>query len=197
MRRRVLCSLAVEKTRAAFRLAQSPFDKIAFFLNEYLEIGIEPTQVAFRSLNSPQRRNDPKPKALPKRFVGSQNWPLRGLYWLSKDIFDENFRNRLEPRAADLNNVLNHVEHYYLQLHLERGPSIAERSSAKEPGYVLSRADFQAKTLWVLELAHTALICLSLAVHREERLRHASKPGQRAGQMFHNTWDDNWRRGSF
>ena len=191
-------SLAAEKTRAAFRLAYSLFDKIGFFLNEHLELGIEPTQVSFRSLwHNPPKRNDPKPRTLRPRFVDYQNWPLRGLFWLSKDLFDENFRSCTEPDAADLNNIRNHLEHKYLQLHLEWGPSIASRSAASVLGYAISRADFQARALRVLKLARAALIYLSLAVHREERLRHGSKPNARVGQMFLDTWDDEWKRGDF
>jgi hypothetical protein len=191
-------SLAAEKTRAAFRLAYSLFDKIGFFLNEYLALGIEPNQVSFRGLwHNPQKQSDPKPKTLRHRFVDYQNWPLRGLFWLSKDLFDENFRSCMEPDGADLNSIRNHLEHKYLQLHLEWGPSITARSSANELRYALSRADFQAKALRVLQLARASLIYLSLAVHREERMRHGSKPGQRVGQMFIDTWEDDWKRGDF
>ena len=191
-------SLAVEKTRAAFRLAYSLFDKIGFFLNEYLELGIDPSQVSFRSLwHNPQKRNDPKPRTLRHRFVDYRNWPLRGLFWLSKDLFDPNFLSCMEPDAADLNTIRNHLEHKYLQLHLEWAPSAAARSSANELGYALSRADFQAKALRVLQLSRAALIYLSLAVHREERMRHGSKPDNRVGQMFLDTWDDDWKRGDF
>lgn len=191
-------SLAAEQMRASFRLAYSLFDKIGFFLNEYLELAIEPTQVSFRSLwHNPQKRNDPKLRTLRQRFVDYENWPLRGLYWLSKDLFDESFRVCTEPDAVDLSVIRNHLEHKYLQLHLEWGPSIAARSSAANLGYALSRANFQAKALRVLQLVRAALIYLSLAVHREERIRHGSKPDSRVGQMFLDTWDDDWKRGDF
>ncbi len=191
-------SLAVEKTRTAFRLAYSLFDKIGFFLNDYLELGIEPTQVSFRSLwHNPQKRSDPKPKTLRNRFVDYKNRPLRGLFWLSKDLFDAHFLSCMEPDAADLNTIRNHLEHKYLHLHLEWAPSAASRSSANELGYALSRADFQAKTLRVLQLSRAALIYLSLAVHREETMRHGSKSDSLVGQMVLDTWDDDWKRGDF
>jgi hypothetical protein len=119
---------------------------------------------------------------------------LRGLFWLSKDLFDESFRSCTEPDAADLNTIRNHLEHKYLQLHLEW---VAAGSAANGLGYALWRSDFQAKALRVLKLVRATLIYLSLAVHREERLRRASKPGGRVGKMFLDTWDDDWKRDDF
>ena len=43
-------SLAVERMKAAFRMAYSLFDKIAYFLNEYLRLGIPERNVSFRTL---------------------------------------------------------------------------------------------------------------------------------------------------
>jgi hypothetical protein len=48
-----------------------------------------------------------------------------------------------------------------------------------------------------LQLARASLIYLSLAVHREERMRHRSKPGDLVGQMFLDTWEDDLKRGDF
>jgi GH35 family endo-1,4-beta-xylanase len=44
-----LC-LAVEKIKAAYRIAYSLFDKIGFFINAYMELGIPERQVTFRTL---------------------------------------------------------------------------------------------------------------------------------------------------
>jgi hypothetical protein len=188
-------SLSVEKTRAAFRLAYSLFDKVAFFLNDYLQLGIDPGQVSFRGLwHNPHKRGNPNARTLRQRFVDYQNWPLRGLFWLSKDLFDENFRSCTEPDAANLNNIRNHLEHKYLQLHLE---SRGAQSFTNGLGYALSRADFETKALRVLKLARAALIYLSLAVHRQERMRHASEPHGRVEQIVLDTWEDDWKRGDF
>ncbi|AWL96811.1 LA2681 family HEPN domain-containing protein [Bradyrhizobium ottawaense] len=43
-------SLSIEKTKLAFRSAYSLLDKVAFFLNDYLKLGIPLAAVSFRSL---------------------------------------------------------------------------------------------------------------------------------------------------
>lgn len=50
-------------------------------------------------------------------FVTSENWPLRGLYWLSKDFFDEAIKETTEPDSGALAEIRNQLEHKYLKVH--------------------------------------------------------------------------------
>lgn len=185
-------SLATEKVRTAFRLAYSLFDKVAFFVNVYFAVGHNPKQVSFRSVWYEAKGSPPRP--LVKQFAACENWPLRGLFWLSKDLFDEDFQDCTEPDAAALNEVRNHLEHKYLQLHLDLGASMLASRAPDALGYRLSTEDFAAKALRLLKLTRAALIYLSLAVHREERLREKAKPGGIVVPMHVGAWDDDWKR---
>ena len=49
-------SLSIEKTKLAFRSAYSLLDKIAFFLNDYLKLGVPLGAVSFRSIWFVKRR---------------------------------------------------------------------------------------------------------------------------------------------
>src|SRR5262249_20765766 len=91
--------LAVEKVKAASRIAYSMFDKIAFFLNEYASLGIKSRDVYFKTLWYDRHK---KPRTVRKEFASSRNWPLRGLYWLSKDLFDPELQAVMEPEAQEL-----------------------------------------------------------------------------------------------
>src|SRR5690606_18980409 len=93
----------------------SILDKAAFFLNAYFELGHKPKNVSFRSVWYESKGT--APRSLLRRFVDCPNWPLRGLFWLSKDVFEEEFRAVTEPDAEALNEIRNHLEHKYLQLH--------------------------------------------------------------------------------
>ncbi len=171
--------LAVEKLKMAFRSAYSLFDKIAFFLNHYMDLGIAFRQVNFHSI---WREN----KKMPVRaqFEASENWPYRGLYWLSKDLFEDtdDYRDLTEPDAQALHEVRNHLEHRYLKVH---DPTLPYRNSpGKGAGpysdtlaYALSRDDLEGKALRVLMLARAALIYLSLGMHCEEERRRKQRGG--------------------
>jgi hypothetical protein len=185
-------SLAVEKVRLAFRAAYSLFDKIAFFINHYFAIGLPLRQVSFRSIWFEPRGQRPYP--LHPRLTTYENWPLRGLFWLSKDLFEEQFQAVTGPDAAELNDIRNHLEHKYLQVHDPMGMG-ARTNEPDHLGCRISRPDLDAKTLRILKLARAALIHLSLAVRREERLR--ARQGDRQGltaPLPLAVLDDDWKR---
>ena len=155
-----------EDLRSAFRSAYAIFDKIGLFLNDYFQIGLHPKDVTFRNVWS-EKLNSPVFK-IRSKFKGHRNWPLRGLYFLSKDLFDSIFMEVSEPDAADLAKLRHQVEHRFLSFqHFSDGGST-------ETHRLISIGDFEDKTLRLLKMAREALIYLSLAMHREEALREES-----------------------
>jgi tetratricopeptide (TPR) repeat protein len=191
-------SLAAEKVKAAFRMAYSLLDKAAFFLNHYLALGIPERRVSFRSFW--YVRQDRKGGLLPQ-FDACENWPLRGLFWLSKDLYesDPDFRECLEPDAQELDSVRNHAEHKYLKLHdsLWCGPKAEGGGSAIRPdtlAHSAYRSDFYGKALRMLKTARAALIYLSLAIRAEEGNRERAKPKNGLVMpMQLDTWEDEWK----
>jgi hypothetical protein len=186
-------ALAVERQRTAFRIAYSLFDKIGFFLNDYFSVRRKPQDVSFRKIWY-EKDN----KTLLPRFAKNKNWPLRGLFWLSKDLFDKEMHISTEPDARALDEMRNRLEHRYLQVHESwaGGVGIARRREKTEPPrYSVSRQDLEDKTLRLLKLARAALIYLSLAVHREERQRQKrSRKASLIAQMPIDAWDDDRKR---
>ncbi len=191
-------SLAIEKVKAAFRMAYSLFDKIAFFLNDYLQLGVPERRVSFRTIWYDSERSERELKA---QFQQYQNWPLRGLFWLSKDLFEDEpgFRNAIEPDAQELNEIRNHAEHKYLKVHeAEWSPSVSAARSSHGTGDRLARSvgrhDFEAKALRMLKHARAGLIYLSLGVHGEEQRRRSERgDGVLSLPSFLDTWDDEWK----
>lgn len=184
-------ALAVEKVRLAYRMAYSLFDKIAFFINHYMQVGWADDKVNFR--NVWYRFKKDRTKELRPIFQGRENLALRGLFWLSKDIFEPEFKKVMEPEAESLAEIRNFLEHKYFQVHESWALAGGLQDHLEgSPGYHISRKEFEAKTLRVLKLARSALIYLSLAVYREEQMRHADKEGLVASMPL-SKWDDEWK----
>ncbi|HCQ17121.1 MAG TPA: hypothetical protein DIU20_12710, partial [Cryomorphaceae bacterium] len=144
----------------------SLFDKVGYFLNYYLDLGIKEHDVSFRKVWSDRN------KQLREVFTSKPNLMFRALYWVSKDLFYEsdNFKSALEPDASDLVKMRNHVEHkgfrvYEDDLLNELTPELLEDKLS----YSISIEELQAKALKVLKLAREAIIYLSLGVTWEER----------------------------
>ena len=155
-----------EDLRSAFRSAYAIFDKIGLFLNDYFQIGLRPSKVTFRGVWSE------KPTSTASKirsvFRGHRNWPLRGLYFLSKDLFETTYKEVSEPDAANLARLRHQIEHRFLSIqHVQDGEST-------ETHGLISIEDFRDRALLLLKLTREALIYVSLALHREESLRKES-----------------------
>ena len=152
-----------EDLRSAFRSAYSIFDKIGLFLNDYFQVGLKPREVNFRQIwvEKPKGSNI----NLRPIFEDRPNWPLRGLYFLSKDLFDPDLGEVAEPDADDLDRLRNQIEHRFLSLQLY--PAMV----SNETHQWITIDELQGRALRLLKMAREALVYLSLAMHREETLR--------------------------
>lgn len=158
--------LGTEKLKLAFGMGYSLFDKIAYFLNFYLDLGINERAVDFKSIW------EGKKQSRRAQEVSEQNLPLRGLFWLSKDLFDPDVRESPEPEARDIGMLRNHIEHKYVKV-------IEDWAPPPQPGslfhdrlaHSLSRSGLELRAVRLLQLVRSALVYLTLAVHEHERKR--------------------------
>ncbi|MGD9975434.1 MAG: LA2681 family HEPN domain-containing protein [Desulfatirhabdiaceae bacterium] len=156
------CFHDLEKLKISFRMAYSLFDKIAFFLRKYFDFPVPEKRVNFRTV---WYRSGKKSNGLHVSLMESHNWPLRGLFWLSKDLYDNrpDFRNGLESDVRELYAIRNHLEHKYLMLETDCYGSENPFGSR-----AISASDFSNRGLRVLKMVRAALIYLALSVYREE-----------------------------
>jgi hypothetical protein len=188
-------SLSVEKVKAAFGMAYSLFDKTARFINHYMGLSIPDEQVTFKTLWYRDQRME---LGLRDEFRQRRNWPLRGLFWLGKDLHEdqEGFSGALEPGAGELSEIRYHLEHSYLKLH-EDFRAEASRDTGPPPGalvdalaFSVHRGDFEAKTLKLLKLVRAALTYLCLAVHQEEKRLAGEHGDENLPAVILGPWDD-------
>ena len=150
-----------DELRTAYKSAYSMFDKISIFLNSRLKLGLKPKQVTFRNIWF--ERQPDQTLGLRTKFKQSQNWALRGLFFLSKDLYDDNFQEVAEPDAAKLNQLRNQIEHRFLILHQ------LPQNTPRGEQWAISVEELQQKTIRILRLAREALFYLSIAMNLEER----------------------------
>ena len=181
--------METEKTKLAFRMAYSLFDKIAFFINDYFKVGLSENQVSFRSVWHQRGGN---PISLKAVFRNRHNWPLRGLFWLSRDLYEPAFQEASDPDAEGLAHLRNHLEHKYCQVNEDLGIKYSEIATSRKDsplGLRIGRDILDSKGLHILKLARAALIYLSLAVHREETARNATRKPSLVASMPLSIWE--------
>lgn len=174
-------SYNTEKTKIAFRTFYSILDKIAYLLNSYLKLGYQPYEVNYRKIWYTKGKPNPV-------VMESQNWALRGLFWLYKDFFEkEELHSYLEPEAKELSTIRNFIEHKSFKI-IEFG-----KSEISEDGftYIIDRDSFIDKTFKLMKTIRAAIIYTSLFINIEENKKEHDTNKLGSIQLF--TLDDNFK----
>ncbi|MFQ6332850.1 LA2681 family HEPN domain-containing protein [Methylophilus sp. 3sh_L] len=174
--------MAIEQVKLAFRSSYSLLDKVAYFINDYWDLGLPKRQITFSKV---WYKNAKKIDGIHLQLENLENNCLRGLYWLSKDFVDEGNEGELllgkvmEPDATKLAGLRNHLEHKYVKVHDEfffdrdlSGGNFFDDELALH----ISTEELIAKSIKLLKLIRASLVYLSLAVHREEQVKASKKP---------------------
>lgn len=187
--------LNVECLRQSFRMAYSVLDKIGFFLNKYFELGMNVKKIYFHNLWYKGKTNN---GVLKQVFEKKENWPLRGLFWLSKDLYCEEHDSAepLEPSSRQIADIRHHLEHKFLSIH----DSLIGYPDKEEEGlhlydpdiYHIARSNFEKSALLLTRLVRSALIYLTLAVKTKE---HANSKNRKSiPHVPLDTYEDSWKR---
>ena len=157
-------SFSLEKAKISFRVCYSLFDKIAYLINLYLNLGQAPSKVSFRSI---WYKNGNKKNGLNDKILNSNNLALSGLFWLSKDLDEKGFDSSIEPEAKELATIRNFLEHKSFKIVESLIPDWFEETET----YAIDRSLFFQKTLKIMKLSRSALLYLSFLIYEEESLR--------------------------
>ncbi|MEK4713318.1 LA2681 family HEPN domain-containing protein [Sporosarcina sp. FSL K6-5500] len=191
--------LRIEKIKFAFRSLYSIFDRIAFLINEYFELGIEEKDVSYKSIWRNRQGRGKKTYEtrthLKAYMVNPQtyNQPLIGLYWLCKDISKQKVEHYyLDPNIEMLATIRNHLEHKYLKIHDSfLFPLARDRKEKYDPiAYSISYEEFVEAAMILISYVREAIILTSLAIHREEVLK---RNGEKLVPMFLDSYKDDWK----
>lgn len=167
-----LYSLASERVRTAFRIAYSLLDKVAFLVDRYWNLGKIPDRISFKNVWMIEN----KARLLPL-FEKCDNLPLRGLFWLSKELFDEQFKQTTAADSRELHGIRNALEHTYLRV--SEGwakPFMINGTNNDGFGIAVGSDELETKAIRVMQMARSALFYVSFAIGVEERKKQVASP---------------------
>ncbi len=183
-------SLASERVRTAFRVAYSLLDKVAFLVDRYWALGKAPDRISFKNVWMVEN----KVRLLPQ-FEKLDNLPLRGLFWLSKELFDDELKQTTAADARELHGIRNALEHTYLRV--SEGwakPLIIDGTNDDGFGIAIGSDELEAKAIRVMQIARSAMFYLSFAIGVEERRKQRASPDLLVGAMPLYPFDDKRKR---
>lgn len=156
-------TLAVETLKLTYRSAWSLLPKIARIVNFYFELKQPEAKTGLKTV---WYKNGNPADGLADVFAGSANWPLRGLFWLSKALPPERLSpSSLDPHSLLLKTIANELGYRYLRIVELDSPT------GQIVDGTLSRRKLEDATLEILGLVRGAIVYLTQAISIEETHR--------------------------
>ncbi len=167
-------SIRLEQLKSAFRLLFSVFDKVAFFVNDFWNMGYAERKAdAYRVFLSDN---------LPKTNVA-----LNALYW-SYSEFIKDFWPNEEASEKNLSTLRNALEHKFVKIH-EYSHNY-KYEIADDNFYHISEQTMIKQCVRLLELARECIMYLVYAIDIEESKKEKS---EKAVSMNIVDFEDGWK----
>ncbi len=167
-------SIRLEKLKTSFKTLYGMFDKIAFFLEHYFDLGIKERDINFRSIWQDSAGFGKKKYQYKQKLDPDKNFALSSLYWISKDFF-EKFEDSPNPELKRIKDIRDALEHKYVKINDYIFNDRVEEYGDGLALYVSEKEMYDA-TFMLLKILREAIINLSLCVNiAEEPKREASK----------------------
>lgn len=135
----------VELVKASFKGFYDVLDKIAYFINDYLRLGIPDRRVSFRAVWYQSSRD----KTIREQILVTENFSLNALFGMHQDFEDGEFKNLKLTRDALTHRFVN-VKLFYDTEDIEN----MSESSLVSLTLELARATRNA-ILYLLQFVHT------------------------------------------
>lgn len=176
--------IRIASVKLAFESAYNILDKIAHFINDYLELGVKVrTKLTFTTNGWIWREN--KSDFLRPELLGLMNYHLFGLYDLARDL-DVDFRQpEQDGYWGQLRRTRNSLTHEYLIPHVEGMHWAVE---ADDAALHLFYTDLVERTIALLQIVRAAVIYLIAFIDLEERKKQQTSSGFIAPMYV--TWYD-------
>lgn len=160
-------SLRIEKLKSVFKTLFGILDKIAFFLNEYYQLGIQYRDVSFSSVW--------QSKKFGKNGYDYQNildingnFALSSLYWIQRE-FEKSDDKYASNEFIRLKEIRNSLEHRYTVITMAT-ENICE-VERKDIATYISETELYDLTFLLLQIVREAIICIALCINVEEGKR--------------------------
>lgn len=154
------CNYYENLIRCCFRDFYSILDKIAYFVNQYFNLEIDLNSVSFRRV-----MNDDIIKEKTK-----SNLMIRGLYWTSKDIFEDKYITT-KYKSENYAKLRNYLEHRLVVTTVDE-----KQIEINENEIIISQHELFEYTFNLMKLVRECIIYLILAINIEEKEKDDTTP---------------------
>lgn len=159
--------------KLAFESAYNVLDKIAHFLNDYLDLGVKSGPKLTFTTNGRIWRDKDR-NQLRSELMDLNNQHLLGLYDLARDLDIDHTQPEKDGYWGQLRRTRNSLTHEYLIPHIE---GIGWAVQADDKSLHLFYTDLVDQTIDLLQLVRAAVIHLIAFIDLEERKKYHASEG--------------------
>lgn len=188
-------SIRIEGLKTAFRQLYSLFDKVAFLVDDYWELGIKELDVSYRTIWLTEYGRGNKHYRFKKVLVRDNNIALNSMYWICNE-FHEKYGEAGSPYSKNLYILRNALEHKFVKVHADYYDNNYSDNLKLEQDsfYHITESKLLQYTMDLLETVREWLIDLTMAIHIEEMYRHNGNDESKTIKMELFEFDDDWKR---
>lgn len=183
--------IRIEQLKSAFKTLYGLFDKTAYFINAYFDLGIRERDVSFSHIWFSEYGSGKKQYSYKNVLNHKENFALASLYWISRDFYDK-FEDSPNPHLRRISDVRNALEHKYVKVTKGWFPE-RENGEIDDLAFYVTEDELSTLTLELMRIVRETIICLSLCVHEEERKRHPDKDKKMIMSVPLMEYDDDWK----
>lgn len=182
----------IEKIKAGYRAIYSLFDRIAYFLNEYYELGIPRRSVNFKNIwNANTKKEKIKRESNDINKLLDAKYLLNSLYWIKKDLYNETksgYTGNINTKLNKANKIRNTMEHKYLKIVDDTFIS-SERVDDELADLIIERSEFEELSIELLKVVREAIIVLTQVIYLEE----SREDGSHVLPIRTSEYNDDWK----
>ena len=164
--------------RTSFRILYALFDRIAFFINDYFDLGIDVGKVSFKKIRKNEKMKN----------ICMNNFMMYAVYWLSKDFYQDG-EITTKPNSKKIDELRNYMEHRYVASTL-----FDDKQDNNMIKYV-STVDLYRHTIDLLKTIRELIIYLVLGINIEEnqKRKQAHEKGLKLKKINTRIMKDDWK----
>jgi len=187
-------SIRIEGVKTAFRQLYSLFDKVAFLVNDYWELGIHERDINYRTIWLKEYGSGKKYYKYNNVLSLDNNIALKSMFWIHNE-FNKRFGEADSPYAQNMQVLRNALEHKFVKVHesmLWDGKENQELG--QDSFYHITESALMQYTMNLLEIVREWLIDLTMAIHIEEKNRGKHYDEKPVIAMPLIEFDDEWKK---
>lgn len=184
-------SMRLEKLKTAFKTLYGLFDKLAFFLAHYFDMGIKERDISFRSIWQSSAGHGSGKYQFKNTLDPVKNFALSSLYWISKDFFDQ-YENSPNPELKRIKEIRDSLEHKYVKINDSFIDENIEKYGDGLALYVSDKELYEV-TMTLLKILREAIISLSLCVNIAEIPKREATKNKIVIPMYLIGYEDDWK----